>query len=93
MGKIVGIAELKANCTRLLREMERDGQSITVTNRGKPVAELTPVAKPSRAKLLFGALKGSMTIAPDFDPGESAFDPDWEELWDANNPPQLYSKQ
>lgn len=92
MGKLVGIAELKANCTRLLREMERDGRSITVTKRGKPVAELTPVAQHSRAKTLFGALKGSVTFAPDFAPGESAFDSDWEEVWEANNPSELYSK-
>jgi prevent-host-death family protein len=92
MGKMVGIAEFKANCTRLLREMERDGQPITVTKRGRPVAELTPVAQRSRAKTLFGALKGSVTFAPDFDPSESA-DPDWEEVWEANNPPELYSKR
>jgi prevent-host-death family protein len=93
MGKMVGIAEFKANCTRLLREMERDGQPITVTKRGRPVAELTPVVQPSRAKTLFGMLKGSVTFAPDFDPSESACDPDWEEQWEANNPPELYSKR
>ncbi|MEA3065380.1 MAG: hypothetical protein QOJ27_1832, partial [Sphingomonadales bacterium] len=60
MGRMVGIAELKANCTRLLREMERDGQPITVTKRGRPVAELTPVAQHSRAKTLFGLMKGSV---------------------------------
>jgi prevent-host-death family protein len=93
MSKLIGIAEFKANCTRLLREMERDGQPITVTKRGQPVAELTPVVRKGRAKALFGMLKGSVTFAPDFDPGESGFDPDWEKIWDANNPPELYSKQ
>jgi prevent-host-death family protein len=93
MGKIVGIAELKAHCTRLLREMARDGQSITVTNRGQPVAELKPVARKEKAKALFGALKGSVTFAADFDPAESALDSDWEEIWEANNPAELYSKQ
>jgi prevent-host-death family protein len=67
MGKMVGIAEFKANCTRLLREMERDGQPITVTKRGKPVAELTPVAQPSRAKTLFGLMKGSVMILGDIE--------------------------
>lgn len=93
MGKLVGIAELKANCTRLLREMERDGEPITVTKRGKPVAELTPVAQRSRAKTLFGMLKGSVTFAPDFNPSESALDPDWEKIWEANNPPESFSKR
>ena len=93
MNKVIGIAEFKANCTRLLREMESDGQPIIVTKRGQPVAELKPVARGSRAKALFGALKGSVTFAPDFDPGESGLDPDWEKVWEANNPPELYSKQ
>jgi prevent-host-death family protein len=93
MAKMIGIAEFKANCTRLLREMARDGQSVTVTNRGEPVAEIKPIARKARAGTIFGTLKGSVTFAPDFDPSESALDPDWEEVWDANNPPELYSKQ
>jgi prevent-host-death family protein len=88
MGKIVGIAEFKANCTRLLRELAQDGEPIMVTNRGKPVAELKPVTRGSRAKTLFESLKGSITFAPDFEPGESAFDADWEAAWEANNPPE-----
>jgi prevent-host-death family protein len=67
MGKLIGIAEFKANCTRLLREMERDGQPITVTKRGKPVAELTPVGQRSRAETLFGLMKGSVTILGDIE--------------------------
>ncbi|HEY0411525.1 MAG TPA: type II toxin-antitoxin system prevent-host-death family antitoxin [Allosphingosinicella sp.] len=93
MGKVIGAAEFKAHCLRILDEVQRTGESITVTKRGKPVAEVKPVLQPSRAKLLFGALKGSITFAPDFDPDESPFDPDWEEQWEANNPPELYSKR
>jgi prevent-host-death family protein len=91
MGKIIGAAEFKAHCLRLLDEVQRTGESITVTKRGKPVAEVKAVAQSSRAKILFGALKGSVTLAPDFDPGESPLDPDWEEQWEANNPPELFS--
>ena len=93
MGKTIGAAEFKAHCLRILDEVQRSGESVTITKRGKPVAEVKPVAQPSRAKTLFGALKGSVTFAPDFDPGESALDPDWEEQWEANNPPELYSKR
>jgi prevent-host-death family protein len=87
MGKIIGAAEFKAKCLAILDEVQRTGESITVTKRGKPVAEVKAVAEPSRSKLVFGALKGSVTILGDI---ESPVDPDWEEQWDANNPPELY---
>lgn len=93
MGKMIGAAEFKTHCLRILGEVERTGESVTVTKRGRPVAEVKPVVRGSRAKTLFGALKGSVTFAPDFDPGESALDTGWEEIWDANNPPELYSKR
>jgi prevent-host-death family protein len=92
MGKMIGAAEFKAHCLRILDEVQRTGESITVTKRGKPVAEVKAVAQPiSRAETLFGFMKGSVTFAPDFDPAEPT-DPDWEEQWEANNPPELYSK-
>lgn len=92
MGKMIGAAEFKAHCLRILDEVQRSGESVTITKRGKPVAEVKAVAEDSRAKSLFGALKGTVTFARDFDPGEPA-DPDWEQVWEANNPPELYSKQ
>ncbi|HEX8668539.1 MAG TPA: type II toxin-antitoxin system prevent-host-death family antitoxin [Allosphingosinicella sp.] len=92
MGRMIGAAEFKAHCLRILDEVQRTGETVTITKRGKPVAEVAPVAQPSKAKILFGALKGSITFAPDFDPDESPLDPDWEEVWEANHPPELYSK-
>jgi len=52
-----------------------------ITKGGRAAAK--PIPQRSRATLLFGALKGRVTFAPDFDPGESALDPDWEEQWEA----------
>ncbi len=78
MGKMVGMAEFKANCTRLLRELSEDGQEITVTSRGKPVAVVSaPEARPKR-KSAFGMLKGTVTIHGDLD---EPLAPDWEEKW------------
>lgn len=91
MGKVVGIAEFKANCTKLLNEMERDGEPITITKRGKRIAELKPLVHGTDADALFGCMRGTATLPADFDPGESGADPAWEDAWDADNPRQLYS--
>jgi len=93
MGKMIGAAEFKKNCLRIISDIEKGGEAVTVTKRGRPVAELKPIVGSSRAKALFGSLKGSVTFGPDFDPSESCCDPGWEEVWDANNPPELYSKR
>ena len=81
MGKLVGMAEFKAHCTRLLRELERDGEPITVTNRGKPVAVISPPAERREGRRSgFGCMKGTGMIVGDLD---APLDPDWEAKWEA----------
>lgn len=43
MSKTVGVAELRQNLSRYLREVER-GERLLVTDRNRPVAELGPPA-------------------------------------------------
>ena len=93
MGKMVGVAEFKAKCLEYLREMERDGQPITLTKRGRVVGVVsppapTPASKEDTPKTGFGFLKGSVTWLSD--DHVSPADPDWEAGWDAANPPELY---
>ncbi|MEG3148839.1 type II toxin-antitoxin system Phd/YefM family antitoxin [Sphingomonas sp. ZT3P38] len=45
MTKYVGAAEFKAKCLKLIDEMQADGESITITKRGKPVAVLSAPKK------------------------------------------------
>ena len=79
MGKMIGAAEFKAKCLRILDEVERTGESVTVTKRGRPFAEVKPVAKQEAGKLLFGSMKGTvLKYERPFDP---AIDPD---EWEAN---------
>ncbi|HLL58340.1 MAG TPA: type II toxin-antitoxin system Phd/YefM family antitoxin [Allosphingosinicella sp.] len=87
MGKVIGAAEFKAHCLRILDEVERTGESVTITKRGRPVAEVTPPKTHRSDPLSFGCMKGKIRILGDIG---SPFDPDWEELWEANNPPELY---
>ena len=48
----VGIFDAKTRFSELVERVNQTGQPITVTNRGKPVAEIAPTRKP---------LVGSMT--------------------------------
>jgi len=59
MGKTVAATQFKAECLRLIDEMSRDHQSVTITKRGRPVATLTPIAtSPNRS--IIGAMAGSV---------------------------------
>ena len=85
--KYVGSAEFKANCLRLMTEMQVDGEPITVTRRGKPVAVVSAPAgvETSAAKPLassFGLLK-SDRYRFDIEPEDFVVDPDWEAKWEA----------
>jgi antitoxin (DNA-binding transcriptional repressor) of toxin-antitoxin stability system len=57
MGKMIGAAEFKAHCLRILDEVERTGEPVTITKRGRVVGELHPPAKPERKGVAFGFLK------------------------------------
>src|SRR5207245_9379782 len=43
----IGVRELRQQASRYLREVER-GEAIEVTDRGRPVARLVPIARSSR---------------------------------------------
>ncbi len=59
--KYVGAAEFKANCLRLMDEVQAGGEPITVTKRGKPVAMLSPVkAEEVRKGSLIGCMAGTV---------------------------------
>lgn len=81
MGKVYGMAEFKARCTRIVAEVERTGEPVTITKRGRPVAEVTSVKPAERpAPLTFGCMKGTIRILGDI---VGPIDPDWEQEWEA----------
>lgn len=47
----IGVRELRDRLSHYLREVERTGEPITVTDRGRPVAELVPVVEPPKDRL------------------------------------------
>ncbi len=75
MTRIIKASEFKAKCLALLDEVERSGDSLVITKKGKPVAELVP-HKPAKRDL-FGILKGRVEIVGDI---ISPIDVEWEAL-------------
>ena len=82
MNKIVSATEFKAKCLRLIDEMQVDGQPITITKRGKVVAEVKPKSDAPRGSLygLYGVFRSS-GYHSNWDHEAPATDPeDWEAL-------------
>jgi prevent-host-death family protein len=75
MSRMIKALEFKAKCLALMDEVERTGQALVITKRGKPVAELVPY-RTSRPKAR-GLLKDSLFITGDI---ISPIDVDWDVL-------------
>lgn len=61
----IGVAELKARCTGIIKRVARSRQAYVVTVRGKPVAELTPLRVLKPKEVQFGGMKGTAEIVGD----------------------------
>jgi hypothetical protein len=75
MGKMIGAAEFKAHCLRIMEEANRSGETVVITKRGKPFMEMKRVA-PDEATPLFGCMKTPGYSFPD--PVSPAFDEPWD---------------
>jgi len=74
----INAASFKATCLALLDKVEKTGQPIVVTKRGKPVAQLVPVS-PQGKRQLMGCMEGTARIVGDIEsPATSTSD--WEVL-------------
>ena len=59
----IGAADFKANCLRLLDEVQQRRTSIITTKRGKPVAKLVPIDEEPID--IFGRMAGTIQICGD----------------------------
>jgi prevent-host-death family protein len=62
----VGMHEAKTKLSQLVQRAEA-GEDIVIARRGKPVARLVPVARTNSFASAYGALRGRIHIADDFD--------------------------
>lgn len=76
----VSVAEFEAKCLRIINEMNRDGGTLTITRRGRPVAVLSPVsAADEETPPFIGMMRG--TVLKYEDPFEAAAPPsDWTQV-------------
>ena len=73
--KTIGAARFKAECLRVIDQMNRDHEPVTITKRGRPVAMLKPIDAVAPTSII-GALRGSVLRYDD--PFQPASDPaDW----------------
>lgn len=70
----IGVGQFKAQCLRLIAQVQQNRQEITISKHGKPVAKLVPVEEPA-AGSVFGYLQGTVEISGDI---VSALGEDWE---------------
>lgn len=55
--------QFKAECLKLMDEVEKTRQPIIITKHGRPVAQLAPL--PADTDSLFGYMKGTLRISGD----------------------------
>ena len=79
MSKTIAASVFQAKCLRVINEMREDGEPVTITNRGKPVAVLSPVPPEHAGRSIIGAMKGSV-LAYDDPFGPAAEPADWNAL-------------
>lgn len=75
--KALLVSEFKAKCIGILRDVQRSGEPVVVTLRGRPMARVVPINDGAQRKQL-GLLKGSMHIRRDLLRTDTARD--WEML-------------
>lgn len=75
----IAISKFKATCLGLLERVSKTGESILVTKRGRPLAQIIPAPPPDPAKKsAFGCMRGTSEQLGDIVGPVSA--EDWEVL-------------
>jgi len=77
--KTIAAAEFKAKCLRVIGQMCKDREPVTITKHGRPLAVLSPYVPADETTSIIGAMEGSVLSYDD--PFLPAADPD---DWDAN---------
>lgn len=72
--KTMKASEFKATCLKVMDQVEKTGEPVLITKRGRPVSKLVPARE--RPQSLFGVMKGRVKIHGDI---VSPLNIEWEE--------------
>ncbi len=75
--KTIAAGRFKAVCLRVMDEVNRTREPVTITKKGKPVAKMIPADTP--AKNIFGCMRGRVEIIGDI-VAPAVPSEDWESL-------------
>jgi prevent-host-death family protein len=75
--KTIPAGQFKAVCLRVMDEVNKTREPITITKKGKPVAKLMPADTPT--KDVFGCMRGRLEILGDI-VAPAVPTEDWESL-------------
>ncbi len=75
----ISVSKFKATCLAVLEEVRRTGQSIVITKRGVPIADVTPTSVGNASASWMGSMAGTCEIVGDI--VSPIMDPDdWDAL-------------
>ena len=66
----VNVHEAKTSLSKLLADAER-GEEVVIARNGVPVVRLVPIRQTKRRELPFGAWKGRVEFADDYDEADA----------------------
>ena len=61
----MAISKFKATCLAVLQRVRTTGQTVRITRRGEPIADVVPPGPPRRSKGWLGAMSDRMRIRGD----------------------------
>ena len=61
----INIHEIKTHLSRYLRLLD-EGETIVICRRNVPIAEIRPIATPSKTKRVIGLARGDFTVPREF---------------------------
>ena len=73
----INAVQFRANCFKILDEVQQNHKEVIITKRGKPIAKLVHIVKENDKDPLLGAMPGVIETMSDLT--EPVLDPDvWE---------------
>ena len=70
------ISEFKAHCIAEIKKVHRSGRALTITLRGKPIAQVVPLLPKGEPAVKLGSRPGDAVIKRDL--AEVDFTDEWE---------------